>query len=172
MMYHPRLKMSKHGHEHLTGEMPGSHNIQIILMLIFFGVWITDSFLLRVTTFLSGPITNWFSVTSAIAVLVVALYLMRASHKDLFDAEIEHISTSGIYGRVRHPMYLGTLFFYLGLAISTLSLASVLVWLSIAIIYNRLADYEERLLEERFGEEFLEYERRVGKWVPKPETDS
>ena len=33
-------------------------------------------------------------------------------------------------------------------------------------LYNTLADYEENLLEERFGDEYLEYKKNVRKWIP------
>ncbi len=138
--------MSKHGHEHLAGEKPGSHQNQMILMVIFFVVWIVDSFLLRWTTFLFDLNLIWIYAIPAVIILALAVYLMNASHKDLFDTKVEGVSSVGVYGRVRHPMYLGTHLFYLGLAIFTLSLAALVVWIVAAAYYNTLANYEEQLL--------------------------
>jgi len=158
--------MSKHGHEHLAGEKPGSHTNQMILMIVFFMIWGIDSFLVRWTTFLFDLNLIWIYVILAALIIVISVYLMNASHKDLFDTKVEGVSSVGVYGRVRHPMYLGTHLFYLGLAVATFSLAAIVVWIVAFTYYNSLANYEEHLLEERFGTEYLEYKKRVRKWIP------
>jgi protein-S-isoprenylcysteine O-methyltransferase Ste14 len=158
--------MPKYSHEHLTGEMPESHRNQTILMIVFFVVWGADSFLLRLTTFLWNLNYFWIFLGVGAVIIVVAAYFMNASHKDLFDAHVEGLATEGVFGRVRHPMYLGTHLFYLGLAIATFSLVSIALWVLIFAFYNTLANYEERKLEERFGEQFQEYKSEVRKWIP------
>jgi len=158
--------MSEHRHEHLTGEMPGSHTYQMVLLVAFLVVWAADSFLLRFTTFLVNGIPIWSPIIPAVFVFAAAVYFMNASHKDLFDTQETGLATGGVFGRVRHPMYLGTHLFYLALAIGSLSLVSVALWILIFAFYNVLANYEEKKLEERFGEEFLEYKRKVRKWLP------
>lgn len=158
--------MSKHRHEHLSGERPESHRDQTILMVAFFAIWIIDSFLLRITTFLWIMDYFWVYLGLGAVFLMIAVYFMNASHKDLFDARVEGLATIGVFGRVRHPMYLGTHLFYLGLALVTFSLASIVMWGIIFAFYNMLANYEERLLEERFGDEFLKYKSDVRKWIP------
>ncbi len=159
-------EMPDHSHEHLTGEMPGNHTYQMILLALFLIVWILDSFVLGLTTFLQAVVPIWVHVTFAILIFSAAVYFMVASHKDLFDTQEAGLATSGIYARVRHPMYLGTFLFYLALAIATLSLASLIVWLVAFGVYDVIANYEEKLLEERFGEAFLEYKKRTRKWLP------
>ncbi|MFX1264868.1 MAG: methyltransferase family protein [Promethearchaeota archaeon] len=158
--------MSEHRHGHLAGEMPSSHTYQMALLVIFLVVWGVDSFLLRFTTFLVNGIPIWFPIIPAAVVFAAAVYFMNASHKDLFDTHEAGLATGGVFARVRHPMYLGTHLFYLALAIGTLSLASIVMWIITFAFYNVLANYEERLLEERFGEEFLEYKKKVRKWLP------
>ncbi len=158
--------MPEYKHEHLTGEMPGSHRNQMILMIVFFGVWIVDSFVFRVTTFLWSFDYWWLFVVTGAVIIVLAAYLMDTSHKDLFDAHVQGLATTGVFGHVRHPMYLGTHLFYLGLAVVTFSLVSIVMWVIIFAFYNMLANYEERQLEERFGSQFLEYKRNVRKWIP------
>ena len=149
--------MNDHRHEHLTGEMPRSHDIQTVFMIVFFGIWLIDSFLLRLTTPQFALPASLLPVLPSLAVLGVATYFMKASHRDLFDTQTEGLATGGVFRRVRHPMYLGTVLFYLGLAIATLSVASIAFCLIIFAFYNALANYEERLLDERFGEEYSMY---------------
>jgi len=158
--------MTGHKHEHLTGEKPGSHRNQTIMMVVFFIVWIVDSFLLRATTFLWSFSYFWVFLGIGAVVIIVAAYFMNASHKDLFDTKVEGLATKGVFSRVRHPMYLGTHLVYLGLAITTFSLVSLGMWMIIFAFYNTLANFEEMKLEERFGDGFLEYKRTVRKWIP------
>jgi protein-S-isoprenylcysteine O-methyltransferase Ste14 len=138
----------------------------MIMMFTFFIVWIVDSFLLRITTFLWSLTFFWVYIVIGAVVIVVAAYFMDASHKDLFDTQVEGLATTGVFGRVRHPMYLGTHLVYLGLAIATFSLASIVMWVIIFAFYITLANYEEKKLEERFGDEYLEYKKNVRKWIP------
>ena len=138
----------------------------MILMIVFLAVWIIDSFLFQVTTFLFNMNLIWLNVPLGVIILGISVYFMRASHKDLFDTKVEGLASKGVYGRVRHPMYIGTFLIYLGLAVITLSLAAIVVWLFIFAYYNTLANYEENKLEEHFGIEYLEYKKKVRKWIP------
>ncbi len=158
--------MHGHHHENLTGEMPRSHDIQSVFMVAFFIIWLVDSFFLRLSTPAFSMLTLLLPIFPALLVLGVAVHFMRASHRDLFDTQIDGLAMGGVFGRVRHPMYLGTVLFYFGLAVLTLSLLSLAFCLLIFLLYNRLADYEERLLDERFGDEYTEYRTKVRKWVP------
>jgi protein-S-isoprenylcysteine O-methyltransferase Ste14 len=56
--------------------------------------------------------------------------------------------------------------FYLGLAVSTASIFSLAFFVVIFFFYNYLGSFEERLLDEKFGEQYKQYKRRTGKWVP------
>lgn len=150
----------------LTGEKPNSHRDQTILMALFFIVWITDSFLLRLTTFLSGPVPFLLHLAIGFVILVVGFYFMRGSHKDLFETYSEGLTDHGVYARVRHPMYLSTVLSYIGFAVITLSIISLLICIIILVFYNGLANYEERLLQDRFGDDFVSYKSRVRKWIP------
>ena len=55
---------------------------------------------------------------------------------------------------------------YLGLAISTASLASLALLAAIFVFYNYIAGYEERILEEKFGNNCRTYMKKTGKWIP------
>jgi protein-S-isoprenylcysteine O-methyltransferase Ste14 len=57
--------------------------------------------------------------------------------------------------------------FYLGLAVSTASLFSIGLVVIIFFFYDYIASYEEKLLEDRFHEEYRNYKIKTGKWVPR-----
>jgi protein-S-isoprenylcysteine O-methyltransferase Ste14 len=74
----------------------------------------------------------------------------------------------GPYRWVRNPMYLGVLLVVAGEALVFLS-APLLVWLVVVALAMHLftVGYEEPALTERFGGEYLEYRRRVPRWLPR-----
>jgi protein-S-isoprenylcysteine O-methyltransferase Ste14 len=74
----------------------------------------------------------------------------------------------GPYTYCRNPMTLGTMVFYLGVAIWMGSLSAVglaLFYPAGIFIYIKLI--EERELEERFGFEYLEYKRKTPFLIPR-----
>jgi protein-S-isoprenylcysteine O-methyltransferase Ste14 len=84
-----------------------------------------------------------------------------------FDPPREFV-VHGPYRTLRNPMYFGgfCLLIGAGLALRSLSIVGLgLVFLLIAHLFAVL--YEERALERRFGDCYLEYKRRVGRWIPK-----
>lgn len=76
---------------------------------------------------------------------------------------------SGPYRYCRNPMMFGTLLFYCGLAIILNSLSMLfLIMLIILFITIYLKLVEEKELEARFGEEYLEYKKRTPFMIPRP----
>ena len=65
-----------------------------------------------------------------------------------------------------HPLYLGSILFHLGLAVSTASLFAMAMVVVIFFFYNHIASYEEKILAQRWGEEYRSYKKRTGRWVP------
>lgn len=76
----------------------------------------------------------------------------------------------GIYKYIRHPQYLGFLMITLGLNVMWLTIITLIMWPILAVLYWRLAKKEDKEMEEQFGEEFLEYKRRVPGFIPRLQT--
>jgi protein-S-isoprenylcysteine O-methyltransferase Ste14 len=99
--------------------------------------------------------------------LVTAAYLSMSGHDKICrEQRGTKVVSSGAFRYVRHPLYLGCLLFYLGLAVSTASIFSLALSVVIFVFYNYIGSFEERLLDKKFGEEYTKYKRRTGKWVP------
>lgn len=77
--------------------------------------------------------------------------------------------TQGIYGKVRHPRYVGATFGYVASAF----LANYLfLWAALPaflLLLHTVVLLEERELEERFGHAWREYAARVPRYVPRLE---
>ena len=153
-------------HDHSQDEHPLNHPFQILAVILFLVIWIPDSFIFQFTTFLSLFIPWFVSVPAGIAVILIGVYCVNASHKTVFNPKREGVIDTGVYGRVRHPMYLGSLLVFFGLIITTLSLITLLLWFIVFIGFDRMASYEEGVLIDRFGDAYRDYQRRVSKWFP------
>jgi protein-S-isoprenylcysteine O-methyltransferase Ste14 len=150
-----------------NGEHPFGDAGQLILLALFLILWIVDSFFLRTSTFLTDHVPLYIRLLFLGLALATAAYLSLSGHDAVCR---EHRGTkvvsAGAFRYVRHPLYLGCLLFYLGLSVSTASVFSLAFFVVIFVFYNYIASYEERLLDEKFGEEYRTYKRRTGKWVP------
>jgi len=157
-------------HDHLVGEeMPYSHHIQIISAVVFLLVWSLDSFIFKFSIGLASFVPWVFRLIGALCVIILGIMLVRLAEKALFQEELEspNVIDTGILGHVRHPLYLGVLIIYLGFIIGTFSIISFVIFIIVAVIHNKLATYEEKDLGRIFGEKYVEYKRRVPKWIPR-----
>jgi protein-S-isoprenylcysteine O-methyltransferase Ste14 len=74
--------------------------------------------------------------------------------------------TSGPFRFSRNPMYLGMLVWLIGLAVllgSLISFLFPLLFFLVASFY--MVPLEERSMEQLFGMQFTDYERRVRRWL-------
>ena len=74
--------------------------------------------------------------------------------------------TAGIYGRVRHPRYVSIFFGVVAVALFSNYLATYVVAGAMVPVLYALTFFEERELRDRFGEEYVEYSRRVPRFMP------
>jgi len=78
----------------------------------------------------------------------------------------QKIVTDGVYGRIRHPLYLGEIIRNTGFAFAACSLYGLIpILIGNALLLFRIG-IEERMLVEEFGVEYEEYMRRTRKLVP------
>lgn len=73
---------------------------------------------------------------------------------------------AGPYKRTRNPMYSGMILVYLGVSlIAGVAWALLILPVVLLALYHFVISREERYLMEAFGEEYREYQRRVGRWL-------
>ncbi len=76
------------------------------------------------------------------------------------------IITGGLYAYSRNPIYTGLCFVQIGLGLYLNSLWVVLSFLPAATLINYLVIHkEEHYLEQKFGDEYLDYKQRVRRWL-------
>ena len=88
-------------------------------------------------------------------------------HKTTLDIEkSSSLITEGIFARTRNPMYMGMFLLLLGFGICFRNLLSILVpFVFAASIRILFITAEERMLSETFGQHYLDYKKRVRRWI-------
>jgi len=151
-----------------SGEHPFGDAGQLILLVAFLVVWAADSFFLHTSTFLSEYVPLYMRLMILGLTLIVAMLLFKSGHVVVEHSEQpKGVMVTGAFRYVRHPLYLASILTYIGLTVSTMSIFCFVLLVPIFIFHNYIAGYEERLLEDRFGEEYRSYRRRTGKWFPR-----
>jgi len=166
-MTHDRNEMRER--DDLTGEHALTDVGQLVLVVLFLGSWIADSFFLHFTTFLNGSVPVAIRAPVGATMLIAAAILAIRSHRIVFGErrETPHVIQTGVFSVVRHPMYLSEILLYAGLLLLSLSLIAGGVWLVAIGFLHRVARTEERLLAERFGDAYAVYARDVPMWIPR-----
>jgi len=150
-----------------SGEHPQGDLGQLILLAVFLAVWTADSFFVRFSTFAASFVPFWLRGPGAGILFVLAGLLVYQSHGVLHvPGAVRKLRTEGAFAYVRHPLYLSVWFVYFGLIITTMSLASLAVMTVVIPFYDHIARYEERFLEDIFGQEYISYKARVPRWIP------
>jgi protein-S-isoprenylcysteine O-methyltransferase Ste14 len=99
--------------------------------------------------------------------IFLGIYLMYSGWMKIYKAKENKLVTDGIYRYVRNPQYGGLFLVTVGFLIQWPSLITLMMWPLLTFAYYKLAKREERDLKELFGNEFLEYQRKVPLLIPK-----
>ena len=76
--------------------------------------------------------------------------------------------TTGIYGVIRHPLYMSNGLLALGMAVILKSLFALLFSIPYSLSYLLIIFFEEKDLVEKYGVEYKEYKKKVPRWlIPK-----
>jgi len=158
-----------HGHRNdLVGEHRFSDIGQLLFLAVFLTIWILDSFVFHFSDFLDDYIPLYVKLPIACIILVISGYFAFMGLKKVFREKRDspEVIKSGVFAYSRHPIYLGSILVYLGWILLTFSLSSLGIWIIIIIFYEFIATYEETLLLQQFGEEYVKYKKEVSKWIP------
>ena len=92
---------------------------------------------------------------------IIGIFLIISSHMKLKGFEDRgRLVTSGIYSKIRNPMYIGFILWIIGFPVFTrslLSLASSVIWIPNIVFWKML---EEKELEKKY-EEYREYKKKT-----------
>ena len=117
----------------------------------------------------------YLSVLIALAGLSLSIwsivYMKRVGEGNPFDAmghevapRTKRLMTDGPYRQSRNPMLSGTYLYYIGIGLACWSWWALLVLAAVAGLMMLQVRSEERRLEADFGEEYLAYKKRTGRF--------
>lgn len=91
----------------------------------------------------------------------------QTSGRNIWGQEAKELNTTGIYSTVRHPLYLGNFFLWMGIVVYAGNLWFVLiVCLLFWLYYERIMFAEEAFLEREFGDVYLEWADKTPAFIP------
>ncbi|MGC9605803.1 MAG: isoprenylcysteine carboxylmethyltransferase family protein [Minisyncoccia bacterium] len=114
----------------------------------------------------------WKTVGWIVALIsgILALSGFRAMHRIGTNIDVRKpalaIVSTGPFRYTRNPLYLSLVLLYIGIALffDMVWLLAILVPIVLVIHYGVIRR-EERYLEGKFGESYLEYKKKVRRWV-------
>lgn len=126
-------------------------------------------------SFLSRPV--YISLTAISILLSVLGFVVRAisigttpkgtSGRNTKEQVAESLNQTGIYSTIRHPLYLGNYLMWIGIVFFTFNFYFVvIVSLAYWLYYERIMFAEERFLENKFGETYLDWSKKVPAFIP------
>ncbi|MEW5821315.1 MAG: isoprenylcysteine carboxylmethyltransferase family protein [Cyanobacteriota bacterium] len=128
-------------------------------------------------TYLRFPESVYWNIFTTVSLIAIILGLVLRSWAiytlgkfftmNLSIQNNHRIICTGPYKYLRHPSYLGAFFVYIGIPIFLHSWFSLLVAAVILpMAWFRRIHYEEKMLIEEFGEEYLSYCKSVKRIIP------
>jgi len=129
-----------------------------MLFVIMFFLWLSWFFMSFNDPYKMN-LPSWLRYTG-LALFIIGFGLFLFSHRTIKGQESDKLVTSGLYSKIRHPMYLGFIIWIIGLPVffnSPITLASAIIWIP-QILYWRGS--EERQLEGKY-KDYQEYKKKT-----------
>lgn len=83
----------------------------------------------------------------------------------------DHLASTGVYARVRHPQYDGLLLVMIGFLLQWPTIPTLVMFPVLVVLYTRLARAEEREVAARFGDAWSSYADTTPAFVPRRRSD-
>jgi protein-S-isoprenylcysteine O-methyltransferase Ste14 len=117
-----------------------------------------------------GEPLRWIGFGVSLIGAFLVLWIHRVLGKQ-YSAQQEiqqdhEIITVGPYSRVRHPMYTVFILYSISVSIISSNILLIIFTILIAIPFPQLARNEEKMLTEEFGQGYVDYMARTGRFLP------
>ncbi|HDZ17213.1 hypothetical protein LCGC14_1681820 [marine sediment metagenome] len=112
----------------------------------------------------------WIGTALNVVGIIFIIRGWKKIYREYWGQELDKrkLVTTGIYRYIRHPQYSGFIIITLGLLIHWATIPLIIMLPILVLLYYKLSKKEEKLLEEEFGDKYLEYKREVPRFFPNP----
>jgi len=149
-----------------------SRTIQVVFLLSWLLLFLTA----LPNQYQVGVVEPHLLFTAIGVVLMAGGFLIRAIAmrtlgefftRTLRIREGHRVVSEGIYRRIRHPGYLGTILFFVGSGIATANAITTLIILAAVLpSFVRRMAVEEQMLSDQLGEEYRAYQGKTWRLIP------
>lgn len=149
-------------HHNLAGEHPLTDTGQLILFIVFITFLILDIFVFKFSSNIIGTLSWTDTLPLFLLFFITGIYFIFTSHNIIFKKTDQEngIITKGVFNKVRHPMYFGSVLLFFSFVILSYSILSFCIWIVICFFYYFVSRYEEKLLINKFGDKYKEYQKK------------
>ena len=135
--------------------------IAIVLTLLYPLPWITEP--ISDLLFAAG----WLVILGVVAIEVSAIRALRRGNTTIRpDKASDHLVMDGPFSFTRNPIYFGNTLLMIGIGMVSSSLWFIALALIAAFATQKLAiEREEKHLQSRFGKKYIDYTKRVRRWI-------
>jgi protein-S-isoprenylcysteine O-methyltransferase Ste14 len=133
-------------------------NVITFVAIVALAVWLA----MHASSVQWTPVKIGGAVIAAVGLVLLLLARLQLGRSFAVKAKAKKLVTTGLYSRIRNPIYVFSAMFLSGIAIATghpVLLFFLLVLVPVQIIRARK---EEQVLTEAFGEEYVRY--KAGTW--------
>ena len=159
--------------------MPKSNILGYLLGLLIFVIgipalmwWVSD----RPWTYVPDSVIQYLVaamlILGGLALSIYSIVYMRVVGKgnpfDAYNHEVaprtKHLMTEGPYSLCRNPMLVGIYLYDVGILVWLWSFLPLLIFVGEVVLLTMQVESEEKRLEKDFGQEYLDYKKRVGRY--------
>lgn len=147
-------------------------NLPIIIVFVGLAVFSFQQ-IYGSSEFVSHSVIEYISLAVSLLGLAIRIYTVghtpeNTSGRNTKEGQLaDELNSSGIYSTVRHPLYLGNFFMWLGAAILTgngwFVVAFVLLYW---VYYERIMYAEEQFLRRKFGTIYTDWAAKTPAFIP------
>jgi len=103
-----------------------------------------------------------------IRIITVGIAPKNTSGRNTVNGQIaDELNVTGIYSIIRHPLYLGNFFMWLGPVLFLRSVSFTIVFILLYwLYYERIMFAEEQFLRRKFGEAYDKWSEKVSSIIP------
>lgn len=114
--------------------------------------------------------TQWIGIAlfaAGLIIVILGFFGLGSSVSVGLPEEKTVLKTGGIYQFCRNPMYLGGFVMCIGSCVYSIHIVNFLLLVITAAIHHSIVLKEEQFLEKRFGNIWLDYKKKVRRYLGK-----